>query len=283
MANTIVKDSDIDDNWLRQAMSMSPPSVQIGNDGKPTGNLISGLVRLAYCDHPQGGLLRPGVPKKGDGPGEKEPKFSTTLLWPPGVNLQPFYDAYYVLCAKDFAAHYNPNTNQYAGIHSPFHDGAEKPGNSGFTPGGITLGVSSKFKPMVVDSNDNPIVREEDVFSGCWAIVVLNAYSYNQLKKGVAFGPLGVKVVAKDRKLGGGGLDSKAMSGLNVPPPPVAPGSLFGGSPSMAGPSPMGPPGAFAQPPGFSAPVPSAVTVSCWACGSPALSGHPCPGCGTVQ
>lgn len=55
--------------------------------------------------------------------------------------------------------------------------------------GHMYMSVSSKKKPGVVDRGLNPILDVDEVYSGCYARVSLNAFPYNYKgKKGVSFG-----------------------------------------------------------------------------------------------
>lgn len=74
---------------------------------------------------------------------------------------------------------------------SPFRDGGEKEdeGIEGFEEGMQFATASTFFRPGIVDKDLNPILDQEDFYSGCYARATIVAYAYDQKgNKGVAFG-----------------------------------------------------------------------------------------------
>lgn len=201
----LMKDSKLDENWLRQMIANNPPSL------RENGNIVSGPVRLAFTN-----LLRPGKPGKD----QTEGKFGAAVLFTPGANMQPYSDMWTRTARQYFPTYFDQSGNPH-GLHSPFHDQQEKAFGqkplAGYTPGCIHFTASSKFKPAVVDMNQNPIVDEAQLYSGMWAIVACNVYHYGlsppQPKKGVSFGLQTVMKIADDVRLVGGGGDPKADFG----------------------------------------------------------------------
>lgn len=199
----LMKDSTLNDNMLREAMAKNPPRVL------DNGLIFSGPVRLAFVN-----LFRPAKPNE---PG-KEGKYGAALLFPPGTSMAVFSQAWTQAAKEAFPQNWDANGNP-VGLHLPFHDQAEKAVGAkpyaGYTPGAITFAVSSKFKPTIVDGNQNPIVDEDRVYAGCWAYVAMNTYKYGppQPKKGISFGLQSVMFLADDQKLAGGGVDPKQAFG----------------------------------------------------------------------
>jgi hypothetical protein len=193
----MMKDSQIDQNWIKEQMRVNPPSL------RPNGNIFSGPVRLSFVN-----LFKPGKPNQAGAEG----KYGAALLFPPGTNMDLFAKVWTEEAKKAFPQNWDAAGNP-VGLHSPFHDQAEKAYGAkplaGYTPGGITFNVSSKFKPVVVDANQNLIVDESRVYAGCWCFVALNTYSYGisppQPKRGISFGLQTVMLIADDSKLAGGG------------------------------------------------------------------------------
>lgn len=139
-------------------------------------------------------------------------------------------------------------------MQSPFHDQAEKARLGGFTPGCIYINVNSKFKPPIVDINHNPIVDRNRVYAGVWGICSINPYDYGlnppQPKKGVGFGLQSVMIIGDDKKVGGGGPDSKvSFSGVRGITNPIVRPDVMQGMPSAA--PPMAPAAGI---PGYTAP-----------------------------
>ena len=66
------------------------------------------------------------------------------------------------------------------------------------------MSVSSKSKPQIIDKYKNPVDLEDEVYSGVYARVSLNAYAYNTAgNKGISCGLNNVQIVAQGDYLGG--------------------------------------------------------------------------------
>ena len=158
----MMKDSKLDTNWLRQMMKANPPSI------RPNGTIFTGPVRLSFVN-----LWKPGKPNQNGGEG----KYGCALMFPPGTDMAVFQKVWVDEAKRAFPNNWDPAGNP-VGLHLPFHDQAEKAYGAkplpGYTPGGITFNVSSKFKPVIVDANMNPIVDENRIYSGVWAFIGLN-------------------------------------------------------------------------------------------------------------
>lgn len=283
MTTTLVKDSIVGDAWITQTAQACPVHRKIGDNGQPTGDILTGPVRLAFVDD-----LWDGSKPDPSNPGKAQ-TFSATLLFTPLADFKIFYEEYYAELAERFASYYNPHMNppQYVGVHSPFHDQAEKANKyMGYTPGCVFLNSGSQYKPPIVDIRGNPIVDKNKIYPGVWAICGVKRYTYGigknpQPKKGVAFGLQTVMLIGDDTRFGGGAPDAKEMfSGINITAPIVRPDALASmpqGGPPAPGPGipgyttpGFGQPGAPApvqQPPGFIPPgapagVPSAAPMN---------------------
>lgn len=285
MTTTIVRGSKIGDEWIKQACALTPVQRVLDANGQPTGNILTGPVRLAFCNNPYGGLFKPGTKTADDGT-KTEGKYGTQILFTPYFDPAIFYEEYYRVCGAEFAEYYDSGSGQYYGLHSPFRNQAEKLRlGGGYTPNCIFMTCTSKYKPPVVDARMNPIVDESKVYPGVWAILAVNAYSYGknppQPKKGVAFGIQSVMIIADDEKAGGGAPDPRSQfQGVNVQPPAAAPVAAFG-QPGMCAPPPN-PNGQFLTP-HSPAPAPAAATVACWMCGAATHAGAACPSCGNIN
>lgn len=70
--------------------------------------------------------------------------------------------------------------------------------------GHFYMTVSAKTRPGVVDRNVEPILEQSEVYSGCYARVSMNAFSYsNSGNKGVSFGLNHIQKVGDGELLGG--------------------------------------------------------------------------------
>lgn len=243
MTTTLVKDSIVGDAWIQQTMAAVPMQRIIDpKTGNFNGDILTGPVRLAFENIWE-------LPKKREGQ-TNDPKYGATLLFPPNQNFQIMYEEYYKLCAQHFPEYYVAQTQQYAGLNSPFRDQAEKIKFSGFTPGCVFMACTSKFKPPVVDNRMNPVIDRSKLYSGVWAICAVNPYVYGknppQPKKGVSFGLQSIMIIGDDTKFSGQGPDAKEhFAGVNVTAPVVRPDMSR---------MPMGAPPPAAGIPGYTAP-----------------------------
>lgn len=214
MASTIVKDSIVGDMWIQQTAQAVPVQRVLGDDGMPTGDIVTGPVRLAFDNL----FTLPQVTDK-----MQNPKFGAALLFTPLADMTIFYEEYYRVAALEFASHWNGT--EYVGLHSPFRDQREKSNFNGFTPGCIFISATSKYKPPVVDIRKNPIVDVSKVYAGVWAICGVNTYAYKDpRKKGIAFGLQSVMIIGDDQRFGGGPKDpNQTFAKVNVSAPIVRP------------------------------------------------------------
>lgn len=202
----MMKDSTIDQNWLREQMTKNPPSL------RPNGDIFSGPVRLSFPN-----IFEPGKP--GDSGGEG--KYGAAILFPPGTDMALFEQTWTKTARAAFANNWTPE-GKPVGLHLPFHDQADKAYSAkplaGYTPGAIYFSATSKFKPVVVDTRLQPITDPAKVYPGVWAFVTMNVYSYKNLKTGVAFGLQQLMIIADDTKLGGGGGGNpkEAFAGVTI-------------------------------------------------------------------
>ena len=260
-----MKDSIVGDQWLYQCATNVPVQRIINPDtGQPTGDILTGPVRLTFPH-----IFEPQKTKPGENPG----KYGAGLLFTPWADFTILREEVFKLYAAVFADKYNPATQQYYGLHDPFHDQAEKSAQyAGFTPGLQYISVSTKFKPQVVDARGNPIVDPAKVYPGVWAICSINAYTFKDKKSGVSFGLQSIMLIGDDTKLGGGGAPdpAKTYGGVMgvIAPPPVQAGA-------MAGMPPSAPP---AAPPAHMPPPPAGGTYAAPPAAPPAPAGYHMPG-----
>lgn len=143
MTSTVVRDSIVGDDWIYRTAQAVPIQRLLGDDGQPTGDILTGPVRLAFCDSLTGG-------SKNDD--EDEGKYGAALLFTPYADFAIIMEEYYKALAREFPQAYNPNDGQYYGVHSPFHDQGEKHTYNGFTSGLTYFNTSTLYMPPIVDS-----------------------------------------------------------------------------------------------------------------------------------
>lgn len=69
----------------------------------------------------------------------------------------------------------------------------------------MTFSAPETSRPGIVDSRNQDIIDETEVYSGAWYIAQINAYAYDRAgNKGVTFGLLNVRKQKDDEPLGNG-------------------------------------------------------------------------------
>jgi hypothetical protein len=162
----------------------------------PTPNMetavTTGKVRLSYAH-----LFEPFAQTPG-----QEPKFSCTILIPKSDEKTVTAIKKAQLAAKKAKFGDRPPTN----LRNTLHDGDEEADlerNPEYA-GHYFMAINSKTRPGVVDKDVNPIIDSTQVYSGCYALVQMNAYGYdNSGGKGITFGLNHVMKVADGEYLGG--------------------------------------------------------------------------------
>lgn len=254
MDTTIMRHSIVGDAWIQEMCRLNPVQRVLNDKGEPNGNILSGPVRLAFCDT----LIEAGPMMKSD-PNSRI-GHATAVLFTPYFDPAIFWEEYYRIAASDFANHWVPETRQYAGLDNPIVScDAKSQKYEGFTPGLLTMNTSSQYKPPIVNGQQMPVTPDK-VYPGVWAILALNVYASGKKspRKGPRFGLQTIMIVGDDKNLGGGAPDPRQQfRGVNVKPPVAVPAAAFGagaplgmppGAASIAAFYPAGAP--MAQPPG---------------------------------
>jgi hypothetical protein len=170
------------------------------NDKMATRVLLKN-VRLSYAN-----LFTPRpVSKEQDAP----LKYSTGILMPKDhPQLKELKAAIFEAGEKKFGA----KAKAVISKKNPLRDGdavdeeGERTDDSPDTIGMITFNCSSKADraPQVVDRNRQPILNEQDIYSGCWVNISVAAFGYDvDVNKGVGLGLNNVQLVKIGERLGG--------------------------------------------------------------------------------
>jgi hypothetical protein len=88
-------------------------------------------------------------------------------------------------------------------LDMPLRDGDDKEDDEIYE-GHLYLNAKCKTRPGVVDREKNPIVDEDEVYSGVWAIVSVTFFAYDKNgNRGIACGLNNVMKYKDDERLGG--------------------------------------------------------------------------------
>jgi hypothetical protein len=225
MTTTCMRSSIVGDAWIQEMCRLNPVQRVMGENGQPNGNILTGPVRLSFCDS----LFTAQRAMKSDA--NSRVVHATSMLFPPFTDFAIFWEEFYRIAAADFASHYDAPSGQYYGLDNPIFDQGTKLKYDGYTPGLMALNTSSQFKPPVVDMRGNP-TDPSKVYPGVWAIVALNAYASGKQapRKGPRFGLQSVMIIGDDKPISGGGaVDPKAQfANVSVRPPTTVAPAAFG-------------------------------------------------------
>ena len=189
--------------------------------------VLTGEVRLSYVHLSQ--------PYANPNQLNSEPKYSATLLIPK-TDVATYQD---IIASRD-AAYEAAVQNEWKGARPQLRsmliydgDGNRQEG-SPFGPecaGHWVITAGTKRKPQVVDiSNVNVELAPQDIYSGMYARVTLNFFSFNSNgNKGVGCGLGNVLKTRDGEPLAGGATAAQDFEGIEQATPMPAPGPVAGG------------------------------------------------------
>ena len=159
--------------------------------------VITGKVRFSFCH-----IFEPQVPTGGG-----DPKYSVTLLIPKSDTATfekmkaAMMEARENFCKRNGASALPPKPNH------TLHDGdGVRDSGDPYGPeckGCWVITVSSKQKPVIVDSFRNEITDPGEVYSGCYGRAAINFYGYNSNgKKGISAGLLSIQKLSDGEPFG---------------------------------------------------------------------------------
>jgi Enterobacter phage Enc34, ssDNA-binding protein len=126
-------------------------------------------------------VFRPAKPMQ-DG---AEPKYSITMLFKPGENLDALKKAAMAAVVEKWGT----DKSKYPkNLRTPFRDQGEK-SYDGYIEGAIFITATSKQRPGLIDSANVDILDEAAFYAGCYARATLRPFVYSKAgNNGVAFG-----------------------------------------------------------------------------------------------
>lgn len=102
-----------------------------------------------------------------------------------------------------------------ASLKLPLRDGdIERSDDENFA-GCMFINATSTRKPSIVDKNLDPIMEQEEFYSGCYGRASINFYAFNVQSKGVAAGLNNLQKLADGEPLTGGSTASEDFGGEN--------------------------------------------------------------------
>lgn len=162
--------------------------------------VVTGKCRFSFVN-----VWEPKAPN-----GVGEPKYSVTLLIPKndtvttGKIKAAMEEARELFCKKNGASALpaKPNNTMHDG--DGLRDSGEPYGPE--CKGCYVITVSSKQKPVIVDSFRNPITDPGEVYSGCYGRAAINFFAYSTNgKKGISAGLLSIQKLHDGEPFGAAG------------------------------------------------------------------------------
>lgn len=154
--------------------------------------VVTGKVRLSYVH-----LFQPHAQSEG-----QEPKYSVSILIPKTDKATVERVKAATEAAKE-AGKVMFGGKVPAGLKVPLRDGDTERDSPEYK-GHWFINASSKTRPGVVDTNVDPILDAQDVYSGCYGRVSINLYPYSvNGNRGIAAGLNNVQKLADGESLSG--------------------------------------------------------------------------------
>lgn len=108
----------------------------------------------------------------------------------------------------------------------PFRDGDEERGDDPNYKGMYFINANSKQRPQIVDASINPIIDEDEFYSGCYGRASVTFYPFNTSgNKGIAAGLGNIQKLKDGEKLSGGASAEEDFADLDVDIDSDAPGA----------------------------------------------------------
>ena len=155
--------------------------------------VVTGIVRFSYCH-----VWEPSA--IGD---SEEEKYSVSLLIP-----KTDTKTIAKINAATAAALAAGKDKKFGGkvpksYKKPLRDGDDERPDDEAYEGMYFLNANSKRKPQIVDRDVNPILDQDEFYSGCWGRADINFFAYNSNgSKGVAVALNNLQKVRDDEPLG---------------------------------------------------------------------------------
>jgi hypothetical protein len=173
----------------------------------PATKVVTDKVRLSYAK-----VWTPEAVEEG---GEK--KYSVALIIPKSATALVARINKAIAAAKAEGM-----TKLFAGsknvkLKMPLRDGDEERGDDPVYADSWFLNAVSKTKPQIVDKDLNPIIDQDDLYSGCYGRVSVNFYPFSVSgNKGIACGLGNIQKVADGERLAGGSSAEEDFGSLDA-------------------------------------------------------------------
>ncbi len=170
--------------------------------------VVTGKVRFCYCH-----VFEPSAMSEND-----TPKYSTSILISKSdkKTLDAVKKAIEAAKQEGKAKLADKSGKIPANVKIPLRDGDEERGDDPAYADCMFLSANSTRKPSIVDKDLNPIMSQEEFYSGCYGRASLTFYAFNVQSKGIACGLQNLQKLEDGEPLVGGSTAEEDFGGDNA-------------------------------------------------------------------
>ena len=169
--------------------------------------VVTGKVRFCYVN-----VFEPTALNEGD-----TPKYNICILIPKSdtKTLKAIETAIENAKIAGKAKIADKNGRSPSTLKAPLRDGDEERGDDPAFEGMMFVNANSTRKPSIVDKDLNPIMSQEEFYSGCYGRASINFYAFNVQSKGIAAGLNNLQKLEDGEQLAGGSSAEEDFGGEN--------------------------------------------------------------------
>lgn len=169
--------------------------------------VVTGKVRFCYVN-----VFEPTALNDGD-----TPKYNICILIPKSdtKTLEAVRKAIEVAKTAGKSKLADKNGKIPSTIKLPLRDGDEERSDDPAYEGMMFINANSTRKPSIVDKDLNPIMSQEEFYSGCYGRASITFYAFNVQSKGIAAGLQNLQKLEDGEMLAGGSTAEEDFGGEN--------------------------------------------------------------------
>lgn len=169
--------------------------------------VVTGKVRFCYAN-----VFEPTALNEGD-----TPKYNICILIPKTdtKTLEAVKKAIEAAKIAGKAKIADKNGKIPSTLKTPLRDGDEERSDDPAYEGMMFINANSTRKPSIVDKDLNPIMSQEEFYSGCYGRASINFYAFNVQSKGIAAGLNNLQKLEDGEPLAGGSTAEEDFGGEN--------------------------------------------------------------------
>ena len=169
--------------------------------------VVTGKVRFCYVN-----VFEPTALNDGD-----TPKYNICILIPKSdtKTLEAIRNAVEAAKTAGKSKIADKNGKIPSTIKLPLRDGDEERSDDPAYEGMMFINANSTRKPTVVDKDLNPIMSQEEFYSGCYGRASINFYAFNVQSKGIAAGLQNLQKLEDGEMLAGDSTAEEDFGGEN--------------------------------------------------------------------